>query len=107
MAKQDLILLALNPSPILDLMERALTAAGFGLGIVHNRSELDRALQETVPALFIVGEKFCGYGWIFHFSRNSWTFSHFTDHFICRQGYNGLAKSAAKVWVERLSLPST
>jgi len=58
MAKQDLILLALNPSPILDLMERALTAAGFGLGIVHNRSELDRALQETVPALFIVGEKF-------------------------------------------------
>jgi two-component system phosphate regulon sensor histidine kinase PhoR len=58
MAKQDLILLALNPSPILDLMERALSAAGFGLGIVHNRSELDRALQETVPALFIVGEKF-------------------------------------------------
>lgn len=58
MAKQDLILLALNPSPILDLMEHTLSAAGFGVGIVHNRSELDRALQETVPALFIVGEKF-------------------------------------------------
>ena len=58
MAKQDLILLALNPSPILDLMERALLAAGFGLGIVHNRSEMNRALQETVPALLIIGEKF-------------------------------------------------
>ena len=58
MAKQDLILLALNPSPILDLMERTLLAAGFGLGIVHNRSEMNRALQETVPALLIIGEKF-------------------------------------------------
>lgn len=58
MAKQDLILLALNPSPILDLMERALLAAGFGLGIIHNRSEMNRALQETVPALLIIGEKF-------------------------------------------------
>jgi PAS domain S-box-containing protein len=58
MAKQDLILVALNPSPMLDLMERALLAAGFALGIVHNRSELDRALQETVPALLAVGEKF-------------------------------------------------
>jgi two-component system phosphate regulon sensor histidine kinase PhoR len=58
MAKQDLILLALNPSPILDLMERALPAAGFGLGIVHNHLELDRALQESVPALLIIGEKF-------------------------------------------------
>jgi PAS domain S-box-containing protein len=58
MAKPDLIILALNPSPILDLMERALPAAGFGLGIVHNRSELDRALQESVPALLIIGERF-------------------------------------------------
>ena len=58
MAKQDLILLALNPSPVLDLMERALLGAGFGLGIIHNRSEMNRALQETVPALLIIGEKF-------------------------------------------------
>ena len=58
MAKQDLILLALNPSPTLDLMERTLLAAGFGLGIVHNRSEMNRAFQETVPALLIIGEKF-------------------------------------------------
>jgi PAS domain S-box-containing protein len=58
MAKQDLILLALNPSPVLDLMERALPAAGFGLGIVHNRSELNRAMQESVPALLIIEDKF-------------------------------------------------
>ena len=58
MPKQDLILLALNPSPILDLMERALLGAGFGLGIVHNRSEMNRAFQETVPALLIIDEKF-------------------------------------------------
>ena len=58
MAKQDLILLALNPSPILDLMERALLAAEFGLGIVHNHSELNRATQESTPALLIIGEKF-------------------------------------------------
>jgi PAS domain S-box-containing protein len=60
MAKQDLILLALNPSPILDLMERALTAAGYGLAIVNNRSELNRALQESIPALMIIGEQFVG-----------------------------------------------
>ena len=58
MAKQDLILLALNPSPILDLMERALNASEFGFAIVHNRSELDRAMQESIPALLIIGEKF-------------------------------------------------
>jgi PAS domain S-box-containing protein len=60
MAKQDLILLALNPSPILDLMERALTAAGFGLAIVHNHLELNRAMQESIPALLIIGEEFSG-----------------------------------------------
>jgi PAS domain S-box-containing protein len=58
MAKQDLIVLALNPSPTLDLMEHALPAAGFGLGITHNRSELDRAMQESTPALLIIEDKF-------------------------------------------------
>jgi PAS domain S-box-containing protein len=58
MAKQDLILLALNPSPILDLMERALYAAGFGVAIAHDRLGLDKAAQESIPALMIIGEKF-------------------------------------------------
>jgi hypothetical protein len=33
MAKQDLILLALDPSPILGLMERTLHSAGFEVAI--------------------------------------------------------------------------
>jgi len=58
MAKHDLILLALNPSPILDLMERALSAAGFEVAVAHDRSGLDRSTHEAIPALLIVGEKF-------------------------------------------------
>jgi len=58
MTKQDLILLALNPSPILDLMERALYAAGFGVAIAHDRLGLDKSAQESIPALLIIGEKF-------------------------------------------------
>jgi two-component system phosphate regulon sensor histidine kinase PhoR len=60
MAKQDLILLALNPSPILDLMERALSAAGYGVAIAHDRTGLDKSAQEAIPALLIIGEKFAG-----------------------------------------------
>jgi len=58
MAKQDLILLALNPSPILDLMERALYAAGFSVAVAHDRLGLDKSAQEAIPALLIIGEKF-------------------------------------------------
>jgi PAS domain S-box-containing protein len=60
MAKHDLILLALNPSPILDLMERALSAAGYGVAIAHDRAGLDKSAQEAIPALLIIGEKFAG-----------------------------------------------
>jgi PAS domain S-box-containing protein len=61
MAKQDLILLALNSSPILDLMERALAAAGFGVAIAHDRSGLDKSAQEAIPALLIISETFAGH----------------------------------------------
>jgi PAS domain S-box-containing protein len=60
MAKQDMILLALNPSPILDLMERALIAAGFNVAIARDRSGLDKSAQEAIPALLIIGETFSG-----------------------------------------------
>jgi len=60
MAKQDLILLALNPSQILDLMERALSAAGYGVAIAHDRSGLDKSAQEAIPALLIISETFTG-----------------------------------------------
>jgi len=58
MAKHGLVLLALNPSPILDLMERALYAAGFNVAIAHDRSGLDKSANESIPALLIIGEKF-------------------------------------------------
>jgi PAS domain S-box-containing protein len=58
MAKQDLILLALNPSPVLDLMERALSAAGYGVASVHDQAGLDKSTQEAIPALLIIGETF-------------------------------------------------
>lgn len=58
MPKLDLILLALNPSPILDLMQRALHAAGFEVAVAHDRSGLDKSMHEAIPALMIIGEKF-------------------------------------------------
>ena len=58
MAKQDLILLALDPAPILDLMDRALRAAGYEVARASDRSGLDKSVQEAIPALLIVGEKF-------------------------------------------------
>lgn len=58
MAKQELILLALDASPILDLMERALRAAGLEVAVAHDRPSMDKSIQEAIPALVIIGEKF-------------------------------------------------
>lgn len=60
MAKQDIILLALNPSPSLDLMERTLRAAGYEVIVTHDQAGLNKSVQEAIPALMIVGEKFGG-----------------------------------------------
>jgi two-component system NtrC family sensor kinase len=60
MAKQELILLALNPSQILDLMQRALHAAGFEVAIAHDSSSLDKSVNEAIPALVIIGENLDG-----------------------------------------------
>ncbi|HNK62880.1 MAG TPA: ATP-binding protein [Anaerolineales bacterium] len=61
MTKQELILLALDPSPILDLMGRALHAAGYDVAVVHDRPGLDKSVQEAIPALILVGETFSSY----------------------------------------------
>jgi PleD family two-component response regulator len=58
MPNQDLILLALNSSPILDLMQRALHAAGYEVAVAHDRSGLNKSMQEAIPALMIIGETF-------------------------------------------------
>lgn len=60
MAKPDLLLLVLDDSPILQLTGRALRAAGYELAIVQDIESMQKALQESSPALVLVGETFAG-----------------------------------------------
>jgi PAS domain S-box-containing protein len=58
MANRELILLALDESPILSLMERALRAVGYDVAVVHQHEGLVKALDESSPALLLIGETF-------------------------------------------------
>ena len=60
MPKSDLILLALDESPILKLMERALSAH-YTTAIAKDTKALGKLLQETSPSLLLVGEMFDGH----------------------------------------------
>jgi PAS domain S-box-containing protein len=60
MAKHDLILIALDPSPILDLMGRTLRAADFEVAVTHDQNGLNKSLQEAIPALIVLGKTFAG-----------------------------------------------
>ena len=60
MADRELILLALDASPSLSLMERALRAAGFEVAVVYEYAGLTQALEEGSPALLLIGESFDG-----------------------------------------------
>jgi len=60
MAKHELLLLVLDPSPVLQLMERALHAAGYEIAMVHDQAGLNKALIESTPALVLIGEIFDG-----------------------------------------------
>lgn len=57
MVKPDLILLAMEESPTLGLLERALRASSYGVAIAKNVAMLDRALVETSPALVVITER--------------------------------------------------
>ncbi|HSM72375.1 MAG TPA: ATP-binding protein [Anaerolineales bacterium] len=61
MPKKDLILLALDKSHILKLMESALRAVNYETAIASDTTSLSRILQESTPALLMVGEKFDGH----------------------------------------------
>jgi PAS domain S-box-containing protein len=61
MPKKDLILLALDESHTLKLMDRALQAVNYESAIASDTKALSRLLQETTPALLMVGENFDGY----------------------------------------------
>ena len=60
MAKRDLILLALDDSPALQLMERTLNAGGFNVAVANHQAGLNISLQESSPTLVIIGENFAG-----------------------------------------------
>jgi PAS domain S-box-containing protein len=57
MPKQDLILLAMDASPSLDLMARALQSADFDISQAHDRAALEKSAQEAIPALLMIGER--------------------------------------------------
>src|SRR5258706_10195701 len=60
MAKTDLILLAMEESPTLELLERALHASGYGVAIAKDVATLDKSLQETSPTLVVIADKLEG-----------------------------------------------
>ena len=60
MSKPDLILLALEESPTLNLMDRVLRAINYDTAIAGDTKALARILQESTPALLLIGEKFNG-----------------------------------------------
>ena len=60
MAHRDMILLALDSASALGLMERALRAADYEVAVAHDEEGLLTALDESSPALVIIGEAFDG-----------------------------------------------
>lgn len=60
MSKQELILLALDESPFLMLVQRALRAAGYDVAEAHDSAALERILQESSPSLLLIGESLHG-----------------------------------------------
>jgi len=60
MNKQELILLALDESPFLMLVQRALRAAGYDVAEARDRAALERILQESSPSLLLIGASLQG-----------------------------------------------
>ena len=61
MPKPELILLALEDSSILNLMERVLRAVKYETAIASNVQALGKILKESAPALLLIGERFDGH----------------------------------------------
>jgi len=54
----ELVLLAIDNEQVLQLFERALAAGSYHTAIARDRIALDKALQETSPALVIINQHF-------------------------------------------------
>jgi len=60
MPKSDLVLLALDDEQIIRLFDRALAAVSYNIAIAQNQDSLKKSLQESTPALVIIGQHFDG-----------------------------------------------
>ena len=60
MPKSDLILLALDDEQLLQLFNRAMTAVSYHIAVVRDQIALEKALQESSPALVIISQGFSG-----------------------------------------------
>jgi len=60
MPKTDLILLAMEESPTLGLLERALHASGYAVAIAKDVATLDKSLMETSPTLVVITDQLDG-----------------------------------------------
>lgn len=105
MAEQALVLLALNPSPLLELTERALRAAGFQVALVHDHARLDVSVQEAIPALIIVGETFAGEDGLSISSRILDRFPTMPIILFAERDTSGLAKSALRAGISGYLYP--
>ena len=60
MPKHDLILLALDDSNLMQLMQRALQAVSYETALASDRMAMEKIVQEAIPALVMLGEQFDG-----------------------------------------------
>ena len=60
MPKRDLVLLAFDDDTILQLMQRVLRTAAYETAVASDRTMLNQIIQETVPALIMLGEELDG-----------------------------------------------
>ena len=56
MQNKDLVLLAMEPSVTLDLLERALHSAGYDLVITKTPASFEKALNDTIPTILLISE---------------------------------------------------
>lgn len=60
MPPMDLILLAMEETPTLGLLERALRAGGYGVAVAKDPASLQKVLFETIPTLVVITETLGG-----------------------------------------------
>jgi PAS domain S-box-containing protein len=105
MAKQDLILLAIDTSTVTNLMDRTLRAADYQVAIAHDRLSMERSLQEAVPSLLIIGEIFGGESGLSTAADMLERFPTLPIILFANQDTNGIAKSALKLGVSGYLYP--